>query len=101
MKLTVNVTANDIKHGKRISGRSCPVARACRRLNYFHNNYPNFAVGTWRIFLNRVMTRDDFIELPKEAVKFIEWFDAFDSDSKLEKKIKPFKFEIEVPDGKE
>jgi len=47
-----------------------------------------------RIYFNRVVTTDNSIELPREASEFIEKFDRG-------KKVKPFKFEIEVPDGKE
>jgi len=90
VKLTINVTARDIEYGKRLSCQSCPIARACRRLKYFQN----CAVSNLRIYFNRVVTTDNSIELPREASEFIEKFDRG-------KKVKPFKFEIEVPDGKE
>lgn len=35
MKLTINVTKNDIKYAKGPSLRYCPIARAANRLKFF------------------------------------------------------------------
>jgi len=91
MKLTVNVTERDIKYGKIQNGHTCPVARACRRLKYFRN-YKDLAVSVTHVYLDMWLISP--IPLPYEAKRFIQLFDRGQVR-------KPFKFEIEVPDGKE
>lgn len=79
MKLRVEVTADDIKRGKKNEPEHCPIARAIDRL------YPG----------NEVSVNDDTAEiddctfsLPLIAERFVSRFDAGE-------KVKPFKFVLD------
>jgi len=39
-KLKIEVTQDDITHGRKDDGASCPIARACRRLGFIPNAMP-------------------------------------------------------------
>lgn len=75
----VQVTADDIRRGKRESSHYCPIARALKRT--FHT-YVVSVVG------EDVCVREDEYLLPEEAVEF-QW--AFD----VAEPVKPFEFEME------
>jgi len=89
MKQLINVTQNDINLGKRGSGDSCPIARACKRVKAF-KSAPDLHVFTTRIALDRTNFYNDGIRLPGIASAFITTFDEG-------KAVKPFNFIVEVP----
>ncbi len=81
MKYTIEVTEQDITHGKRKQCEECPIALAMHRATDEH-----WSVGTK---LDRC--RDGFsIKTPLSACEFIT-----DFDSSLP--VQPFTFEIETP----
>lgn len=85
MKITVNVTANDIKHGKPTEPCLCPVARALRR-----KGDKNGPVGVGFYYAD--FRKDGFFrqfELPSHVRQFIRNFDR-------NLPVKPFKFVVEV-----
>lgn len=96
MKITINVTQEDIDQGKRGSDLFCPIALACKKSGQFEVYNNRIAIGD-----NYISTYDrdnildgnfiDFkkrVELPPNAKLFIRSFDR-------QYKVYPFSFEIE------
>lgn len=84
-KITVEVTADDIRHGQRGTCDRCAVARAVCRT--FRCEPDVIAIdGDWLIFVN---TPYLCIDLPQTVRDFI---DAFDN----EQPVQPFTFELEA-----
>ena len=81
MKITV--TKKDILEGTRASGKSCPIALACRRAGIDIGN----GVGMCFIWA------DPQIDIPLKVSTFIEKFDDG-------KPVKPFSFHLKVPSTK-
>lgn len=81
IEIEFEVDWSDINHGQRGECHHCPVARAIKR----QLSGIFVSVGASRICLE-----DIFIDLPKEVSKFIKDFDQ-------SKKVKPFKFTLNVP----
>jgi hypothetical protein len=92
MKQTINVTARDIKYGRRCDGQSCPIARAVLRTKWGKDseayNFTVAAKSIIRFYLNRTPDR---IDLPQEANEFVRRFDR-------NQPVEPFSFTIEVPE---
>lgn len=81
-KLTINVTAEDIRLGKKDQPASCAIARAAKRLGLKKVNVDNtldFSKDG----------REWFAVLPSKAKEFINRFDDG-------AKVKPFSFSVEV-----
>lgn len=93
-KVTVNVTANDIKYGKRSDGFSCPIHRALNRHKvvreqgeFYVNKYSvrhlrESAYLSWNWTLI-------FSAIPSRATSFITQFDCGFP-------VEPFTFEMEI-----
>lgn len=76
----IYVTQNDIKYGKAVSCRLCPIATAvCRR---FAKGFGSVMVGGSCVKIGR-----KFFALPKSARKFIGRFDRGET-------VKPFSFKF-------
>lgn len=89
MKYIVEVTQSDIDRGCRCSSMSCPVARALGR------QIPGVSyviVGCTGATV-RLLSGDRRIRLPEEVRAFIKTF-----DHSFEEVVKPFTFELEIPD---
>ena len=88
---TLNVTATDIKLGKRQDGEFCPLARAATRLftntaNLMILVMPKY-IEMWTIKPGPMIGR---YLLPEEAIAFVRDFDAG-------RPVAPFTVEVEVP----
>ena len=86
MKITVKVTADDIKRGVRCVSHQCAVARAIKRVRpvgYKRAKVSVISMGISLFGVNPSM----HAEIPKRAQRFIHRFDTG-------KKVKPFKFTI-------
>ena len=90
MKITVNVTANDIKYGKPMDGYACPIHRSLARHKAFKNLY-SFCVGRYGVTANNNLVAD----LPHEARLFTKQFDGLYGESH-KRFARPFTFELEV-----
>lgn len=86
MKITINVTAKDILHGKWADCTSCPVALAIRRRlkdhYYFKVNSMGLDIGPL------------YIRFEDKVCSFIY---NFDFGGSFDDKVKPFKFELNIP----
>ena len=82
MKLTVNVTQEDIDNGRRRTCSGCPVALAISRAWG-----KRITVGP-----NDFGASHESIPLPREAMHFVELFDRGHAKTLL-----PFSFVVEVP----
>lgn len=91
-KIQFHVTALDIKTGQRRDCFSCPVAKAM--LRKLKKMFPQVKLtvgnGLVEIFSEYKLYR--VIKLPVKAQTFIHNFDRCQS-------VKPFKFELELPNG--
>lgn len=95
MKITVNVTANDIKYGKPMDGYACPIHRSLARHKAFKNLY-SFCVGRRSVIANNNLDNERYIaDLPREARLFTKEFDGMYGEA-AKKFAKPFTFELEV-----
>lgn len=85
MKLTIQVTADDIAQGFACVADSCPIARALRRRTGIYS----------RAFLSYVLIGDSFeeVRMPPEGTLFIMNFD------RRRDRVKPIELTFEVPDG--
>ena len=81
MKITIDVTADDIQRGQRGNCRTCPVARAVAK-----RVFGRIGVGIALITVGRVVE----VSTPDVVVEFIRKFD-------WKGKADPFSFEIRVP----
>lgn len=83
MTITVEVTQDDIDHGRRMECKHCPVAIAVCRIP----GCENYQVGT------RYVRRSCGIGIlmPPEAISFIRDFDC-------QQPVKPLTFELEIPE---
>lgn len=80
--ITVRVTQDDIDRGVRGSTTDCPVARAlCRAV-------PNAFIRVWK---DVAFVRIHRVEIPPKVRRFIHDFDDY-------RAVKPFSFEIDIPD---
>lgn len=94
MKITVNVTANDIKYSKPMDGLACPIHRSLSRHKVFKGLM--FRVGRYNIIADEETDSERYIAtLPREAVLFTKEFDGLYGESHR-RFAKPFKFELEV-----
>lgn len=84
MKVTVDVTAEDIAEGSPNFCQFCPIARAIKRVV---RGFVSVSVKTTLVFFGEAATPAD---LPKTAVDFIANFDAG-------AKVTPFSFELDIP----
>lgn len=85
MKLTIQVTADDIAQGFACIAESCPIARALRR-----------RTGLFcRAFLSYVLIEDsnEEVRMPPEGTLFIMNFD------RNRDRVKPIELTFEVPGG--
>ena len=90
MKITIEITQEDIDRGIRCSNIECPVAYALTRaLNkkVRVNLRSYYLMDNWTVLL-----------LPKEASNFIKTFDQGITTDVVYEQPKPFSFEIEVPE---
>jgi len=85
MKLTITVTAEDIRLGRPGDPYRCPITLAVLR----HPSFKDKEVATSCYFL--VTNFCGVYRLPPEAISFIKAFDTA-------MKVKPLSFEIEVPE---
>lgn len=86
MKITIDVTAEDIRCGQRQTSGSCPIALALirsglRNPHVYHNADAYIGAPALR----------EWLLLPAEAASFIYRFDD-------EESVEPFSFELDVPD---
>ncbi len=99
MKLTINVTKQDIEMGCVAQPSNCPIARAVRRvLREMGARVQSYSVSVGTNYLD-IFTEDKYIighllhtagaPLPAQAHNFIMMFD-------IHKPTKPFSFEIEL-----
>lgn len=88
MTIRINVTQEDINHGKRMSACECPVALAAARVI----NRP-VTVTTRRLRIYHGPQRNDpaNYRLPTAAVEFIHLYDG--GGARI---VKPFTFDLEV-----
>lgn len=110
MKVTIDVTQEDINDGEQEAGCSCPVALAARRVL---TQVPDLYVASATLL--RAMPGPDNVreltitDLPQEAREFIVSFDSAcpsgsscdDEDCRLDHTVNygPFSFELDVPDA--
>lgn len=82
----IMVTDENIKNGNRCDSNKCPVALALR--NHFNINW----IGvTYDIRINR-----NYFTTPDKVLEFIKNFDNRFTDISS---LKPFEFELEIPDN--
>lgn len=86
MKITINVTQDDIRDGEPQANNICPIALALRRL--MPDVIP--AVYEYSAVVGAVPHRQE-IPLPPAAIDFIGDFDAGNT-------VAPFAFDLDVPD---
>jgi hypothetical protein len=88
MRIKVDVTANDIRLGKRKDACSCPVARGIgRALRGLGVEVQSVSAGWQSLEVNDF----EFADTPVKASRFIETFDAAGR-----KAVKPFSFTLNV-----
>ena len=92
MKITVKVTAADIKHGKRCVSHLCPIARALKRVRPAGYKRATAMVlpglaALYNAYSSPEASKPITGSLPAPAQRFINHFDTG-------KKVKPFKFTI-------
>lgn len=81
MRVHVEVTATDIRRGKRLDRAACPVARAVRR-----------ATGrNWKVLNSRMYCGAAEVKTPPEVEKFIYCFD-------MRETVQPFAFDVDLPE---
>lgn len=80
--MTINITQEDIKKGKKRDCATCPVALGMKRAGLYGAVYP----AEYFDYVKRF-----YIRLPQEAINFIK---AFDGDLLVE----PFSFSLTLPD---
>lgn len=92
MRVRIRVTKSDIEQGLKTSSDQCPIARAAS------HSLPEHSIEVYdramfirkkEITYPRMRPREQVIQLPRKATKFI---DAFDNGESVE----PFAFTIEV-----
>jgi len=93
LKLTINVTKQDILNGKPGNLNSCPIARAAKRMGFKKVSVFGKLTGNYK---GENLTLD----MPIRARNFIDKFDATIGDVATRKTIKPFKFTLRWSGGK-
>lgn len=98
MKITVNVTANDIKYGKPMDGYACPIHRSLARHKAF-KDLNSFCVGRRNVIAHgnnyEVAGERYLATLPEAARLFTKEFDGLYGKA-VKKLVRPFTFELEV-----
>lgn len=82
--MKINVTAEDIRLGKRGTPNSCPIARAIKRRLTNRDVW----VSDSEVWVKVPFRR--YVDLPKEARDFVKDFDR-------SRDVKPFSFNLELP----
>jgi hypothetical protein len=92
MKLTIDVTADDIEHGKRRDCNNCPVARAIQR--HFHT----VKVGVGAVIYWDTPWHDlyNVYCVPPDSV--FEFISRFDNNPIDYERPQPISFELEIPE---
>jgi hypothetical protein len=85
--VTVDVTQNDIAHGRRGLCRECPAALAMERAGIVEPRVRNTELWLRTAHEHRLVK----VRLPESAAKFIDDFDA-------NRTVEPFSFQIDIPD---
>jgi hypothetical protein len=90
MRIRVRVSQRDINTGQPMEDTQCPIAKAFRRASGKRNVEVTFS----RIFIGGMWSQHSYsYKLPSSAINFIRRFDDG-------KKVKPFEFTVERPDGR-
>jgi hypothetical protein len=84
MKVTINVTEEDIKQGEKQHCSRCPVALALRRVAKGEPAVIGYSI---------IFSKDIEIETPDDVV---EWIMDFDDDDGCD--VSPFSFEMDLPE---
>jgi hypothetical protein len=94
---TINVTANDIAHGKKRDCQKCPVARAVFRVAR-NAGWWGVSAGVWVVAFYASEAEFDGSGLFRDSAGFPEsvgdWINAFDDGSP----VAPFSFKLDIPE---
>ena len=94
--MRIQVTAEDIAHGKRGDMFSCPIARACCRAYSIEQKKTGVVkIGRTIFFVRRLGQTHEAFDAPLKAQRFVHEFD-------FERIAIPFSFELpDIPDVEE